>query len=70
MRALTIEGQKEMHAIGVRRRIRIQAGYCFPSLRGKSCFFLEFPTCRLLEVGVRRVNRTSRQFEEEFCCQS
>jgi hypothetical protein len=45
---------------------RLQAGYCFPSLRGKSCFFLEFPTCRLLEVGVLRVNGASRQFEKEF----
>ena len=62
-RAHATEGQEEMHSVGVRRRVRVQAGDQFPSLRSKSGFLFELPTCRPLNAGVLRVNGASRQLE-------
>jgi len=58
--AHSIESQKEMNAVCVRRWIWIQAGKHLPAPRSKSGFFCKFPTSRMLQADVVRVDGPSR----------
>lgn len=58
--------QISMDSVRLRRRVRIETADQFPVLSREACLFLKLTTRRLFKACIRRVNRSTWQFEQRL----